>query len=86
MQVKNFELTEEIGDKLPKASGYKILVACPQIEETTKGGIIIAEELRAKESTASIFGYVVQMGKDAYKDNDKFPSASIVTGKHLDRS
>jgi co-chaperonin GroES (HSP10) len=74
MQVKSFELTDELGDKLPVPSGYKVLVACPEIEETTAGGIIIAEEYRAKESTASIFGYVVSMGKDAYGDTDKFSS------------
>ena len=74
MQIKQFQLTDEIGDKLPKPSGYKVLVACPEIEETTKGGIIIAEEYRAKESTASIFGCVVSMGNDAYGDTDKFSS------------
>ena len=74
MQVKQFELTDELGDKLPAPSGYKVLVACPEIEETTEGVIIIAEEYRAKESTASIFGYVISMGKDAYGDIDKFSS------------
>ena len=58
MQVRQFELTDELGDKLPAPSGYKVLVACPEIEETT----------------ASIFGYVISMGKDAYGDIDKFSS------------
>lgn len=74
MQVKSFELTEELAEVLPKPEGYKLLVACPEIEETTEGGIIIANEFRAKESTASIFGRVIEMGKDAYCDQDKFPS------------
>ena len=76
MQVKQFELTDELGDKLPAPSGYKVLVACPEIEETTEGGIIIAEEYRAKESTASIFGYVISMGKDAYGDKERFPDGA----------
>lgn len=74
MQVKQFEMTEELEQILPEPQGYKLLVACPEIEETTEGGIIIANEYRAKESTASIFGYVIQMGKDAYLDHDKFPN------------
>jgi len=74
MQVKPFEMTEDLAEVLPIPRGYKVLVACPEIEETTEGGIIIANELRAKESTASIFGYVIEMGEDAYCDPDKFPS------------
>jgi co-chaperonin GroES (HSP10) len=74
MQVKQFEMTEELEEILPIPQGYKILVACPEIEETTEGGIIIANEYRNKESTASIFGYVIEMGEDAYLDQDKFPS------------
>jgi co-chaperonin GroES (HSP10) len=74
MQVKKFELTPELEDILPVPQGYKVLVACPEIEETTEGGIIIANEYRNKESTASIFGYVIDMGHDAYSDPDKFPN------------
>jgi co-chaperonin GroES (HSP10) len=74
MQIKKFEMTEELEQILPVPQGYRILVACPEIEETTEGGIIIANELRAKESTASIFGYVIEMGDDAYGDLDKFPT------------
>lgn len=74
MQVKKFELTDELAEILPIPQGYKVLVACPEIEETTEGGIIIANEYRNKESTASIFGYVIEMGSDAYCDHDKFPN------------
>jgi len=74
MQVKEFSLSEEIANLLPAPKGYKILVACPEIEETTEGGIIIAEELRKKESTASIIGMVIDMGDECYTDLDKFPS------------
>jgi len=76
MKIKNFEMTEELEQILPVPQGYRILVACPAIEETTEGGIIIAHETRSKESTASIFGYVIEMGEDAYADQDKFPSGS----------
>lgn len=73
MQVKQFELTPELEEILPVPQGYKLLVACPEMEEKTEGGIIIANDYRNKESTASIFGYVIEMGDDAYGDPDKFP-------------
>jgi co-chaperonin GroES (HSP10) len=79
MQLKDFELSEELAEKLPLPQGYKLLVACPEIEETTEGGIILANEYRNKESTASIFGYVLDMGPDAYGDQDKFPSGPYCT-------
>jgi len=74
MQVKDFEMTEELEKILPIPQGYKILVACPEMEEKTEGGIIIAGDTRQKESTASIFGLVIEMGEDAYCDQDKFPT------------
>lgn len=74
MNVKEFDMTQEIEEILPVPSGYKLLVACPEMEETTEGGIIIANEYRQKESTASIFGRIIEMGEDAYADQDKFPS------------
>tara|TARA_R110000803_G_scaffold67290_1_gene128976 strand:+ start:6827 stop:7195 length:369 start_codon:yes stop_codon:yes gene_type:complete len=76
MQVKDFSLSDEIAEVLPKPKGYRVLVACPQIEEKTQGGIIIAEDLRKKESTASIIGFVVDMGSEAYSDLDKFPDGA----------
>ena len=74
MQVKDFELSDELAEILPIPRGYKVLVACPEMEETTEGGIIIADTARQKESTASIFGRVIELGEDAYGDYDKFPS------------
>lgn len=74
MQVKEFDIDESVVDSLPNPKGYRLLVACPGIEEKTEGGIIIAEDYRKKESTASILGYVLEAGPDAYGDLDKFPT------------
>lgn len=59
---------------LPAPTGYKILVAIPKVEEKTEGGIIRPDLLRKAEETASIFGCVMTLGVDAYKDINKFPS------------
>ena len=67
---------KEVQDKscIPDPSGYKILVATPSVEEKTSGGVIRPDSLRKLEEVASIFGYVVSVGPDAYKDENKFPS------------
>ncbi len=55
-------------DRLPSPSGYKILVAIPQIEAKTTGGVLLPDKLREAEQTASILGYVLKLGPDAYSD------------------
>ncbi len=58
---------------IPDPVGYKILIAIPTISEKTAGGIIRPDQLRQQEATASIFGYVVSLGPDAYV-GEKYPS------------
>lgn len=66
----------EIADRaqLPAPSGYKLLIAIPEIKKKTDGGIIIPDSLKDAEKTASIYGNVIAMGPDAYSDPDKFPT------------
>lgn len=70
------EISQEILDQLPVPSGYRILIALPKMEEKTKGGIIMPDNLRSKEETASMLGCVVKMGSDCYRDADRFPSGA----------
>ena len=60
--------------QMPEPSGYKILIALPDIDEATEGGIIKAEETRYIESVATIVGFVLKMGPDCYKYQKRFPS------------
>lgn len=64
---------QEVLDKLPKPTGYKLLVAMPSVEDKTEGGVFIPDDLKALEQTASIVGLVVRMGPEAYADKGKFP-------------
>ena len=68
------KLSKEILDKLPVPKGYRILIAVPEVEQKTKGGIIRPDMLKEKEETASIVGQVVDMGGDCYIDPDRFPA------------
>lgn len=54
--------------------GYRLLVAMPTVEDKTKGGVYIPDELKQREQVASICGCVIAMGPDAYKDQAKFPT------------
>lgn len=60
---------------VPVPKGWKVLVALPVFEErATESGIILTDSTKKAEETASVLGYVMAMGADAYKDMDKFPS------------
>jgi co-chaperonin GroES (HSP10) len=72
-QPKEVEATDK-AKQLPVPKGYKILIALPDIEETTKGGIIKASETRRVEEVGSIIGFVLEMGDDCYQDKNRFPN------------
>lgn len=62
--------------QLPMPAGYKILIAIPELEEKTEGGIIKPTETLNREQMASAIGFVMKLGPDAYKDKEKFPSGA----------
>tara|TARA_R110000824_G_scaffold1185_8_gene6405 strand:+ start:2088 stop:2528 length:441 start_codon:yes stop_codon:yes gene_type:complete len=59
--------------QLPEPKGYKLLIALPEIDEMTDGGIIRSEDSRHEESIATVVGWVMSMGPDAYANPDRFP-------------
>ena len=67
---------ETHADKLPRPTGYRILILPFSLPEVTKGGIHIAKATLDKERIATVVGYVVAMGPDAYGDVNKFPEGA----------
>ena len=63
-----------MASQLPEPKGYKILIALPEIEEKSEGGIIKPPEFRHEESIATVVGWVMSMGADAYANETRFPS------------
>jgi co-chaperonin GroES (HSP10) len=59
---------------LPEPTGYRILIAIPNKEEKTEGGILKAQETLHYEEVSSIVGFVMKMGTDCYKDKTRFPT------------
>lgn len=62
--------------QLPEPAGYRLLIALPELEEKTDSGIYLPEQVREKESLATVVGFVLKMGSLAYKDPNKFPDGA----------
>jgi chaperonin GroES len=58
---------------LPVPVGYRILIRIPKKMDKTAGGIVLPEDTRKTEETASIVGEVISLGAEAYADVSKFP-------------
>ena len=65
---------EEKAKQLPEPSGYHVLVALPEAEETYDSGLIKADETRRFEEVLATVFFVVKLGPDCYKDKEKFPT------------
>jgi co-chaperonin GroES (HSP10) len=58
---------------IPKPTGYHILVALPNVEETFgESGLIKAQKTVREEYILSTIGLVLDMGDQAYNDKDRF--------------
>lgn len=60
--------------QLPEPRGFKILIALPELEEKTDGGIYLPEQVRSTEALATVVGFVMKMGDLCYLDEKKFPN------------
>ena len=63
----------KVASKMPEPKGYKLLISPVEVDEKTEGGVYMPDALRDAEGIASIIGFVVSMGPDAYQDKEKFP-------------
>ena len=74
MYTANKVEDEELKAKLPEPSGYRLLIAVPEVSEKTEGGVYMPDQLKKAEETASVIGFVIKVGPEAYSDANKFPS------------
>ena len=73
-ETNDEESVESKPSQLPEPSGYKLLIALPEVDEKTEGGIIKAQQTRQLEGVGSIVGFVMTLGPAAYQDKEKFPN------------
>jgi co-chaperonin GroES (HSP10) len=68
------ETDEQKAKQLPKPSGYRILCAIPDVEKAYESGILKTDETVRVDELLTTVLFVVELGPDCYKDNDRFPS------------
>ena len=76
IKVDNTKVKEDLHAKLPEPTGYRLLIALPELDEKPQGGVIMPDGLVKDESTASIIGFVLKIGPDAYSDKERFPNGA----------
>ena len=65
------EVTNEKA-KLPKPTGWRLLVLPFKMNEKTKGGVLLGQETLERQQVGSQCGNVLAMGPDCYNDKDRF--------------
>ena len=65
-------LKEKESDKLPKPTGWRMLVLPFKLPEKTKGGLFLRADTLERQQVASTCGLVLAMGPHCY-DKEKFP-------------
>lgn len=68
------KLEESVLDRIPRPTGWRVVILPYRGAEKSKGGIVIAEQTRQREQVATVCGYVLSVGELAYKDEAKFPT------------
>ena len=69
-------LEKPLLDRLPQPTGWRVLVMPYQGKVKTASGLYIPDEVRERESVATVVAYVMKLGPLAYKDPDKFGADS----------
>ena len=59
--------------KLPKPTGWRLIVLPFKMKEVTKGGLHLAETTLERQQVASQVGLVMAMGPQCYKDEERYP-------------
>jgi len=61
------------GNKLPRPTGWRILVLPFQPKRVTKGGVHIADTAAERQHVATVCGLVLEVGPDCYRDKERYP-------------
>jgi len=67
------KIQNEVMDRIPNPTGWRIAILPYRGAEKSKGGIVLAEETQKRTQLATTCGYVLKMGDLAYSDESKFP-------------
>ena len=65
-------LDKPLLERLPQPTGWRVLVMPYQGKAQTAGGLFVPDEIRERESVATVVAYVLKLGPLAYADPNKF--------------
>lgn len=68
------QTAQEKAKQLPSPSGYKILCALPEIEDTYESGLIKADTTKRHEELLATVYFVVKLGPECYTDKERYPA------------
>ena len=60
-------------NKLPKPTGWRIMVLPFQPKGKTKGGILKSDATLERQHIGTVCGLVLAMGHDCYRDKERYP-------------
>ena len=69
------KIDDSVKERMPLPTGWRILLLPYQGKETTEGGIVLPQAHVDRENVATVCGYVLKLGPDAYQDKKKFDHA-----------
>ena len=72
-QLDPSTMDQNVLDRIPKPTGWRIVVLPFKPPKKTKSGILLAEQAVERQQIATVCGYVVATGPLAYADTEKFP-------------
>ena len=61
-------------DKVPQATGWRMVVLPFKGVEKTKGGLLLTDNAIEEQQLTTNVGLILNMGPDAYADKNKFPN------------
>ncbi len=66
---------QEFEAQLPPPAGYKVLIALPEASDTYEGSSVLkSEKDKDLDHIMSIIGLVMDVGPQAYNDQERFPN------------
>ena len=67
------EKYKEQTEKLPKPTGWRIIVLPFKMNDRTEGGVLMTESTLERQQVGSQCGLVLAMGPQCYKDTERYP-------------
>jgi co-chaperonin GroES (HSP10) len=75
-ELKVEDLNESVLNRIPKPTGWRVVILPYRGANKTKGGIVLSDQTIQREQLTTTCGYVLEVGPLAYADTSKFPNGA----------